>query len=536
MSADKSRASCEVHCVELVIHGPVALRAPDGADLTPKPQKARALLGLLATAPDMRRSRRWIEARLWSDRGAAQAAGSLRQALVDLRKALGPHAHVLISTRESVGLAAGAVRVLPPAGGTFLEDVTVRDPAFLRWLEAQRSRPDTPECASAPPAPQFSAAMPQEPVRIRIGTPGQTGTPSGIVAEILAARVATAIADRVTAGIVLRGDGPPPPGCDIDVTCTVIEQDGVCLALLKVIHVPSARVIHACDTRFTGTAASLAGSEELVRCAFAAAEATVLRVSAVLGVSRAAAAPGRLDLQRMFTRDEAALREADRLMERAWEADENPVHLAWRGLLQMLKGIEMPQSFRPELHALAQRLTALAMERDDGTATLEALVAQTRAMLFADAAAAGGAAVQAVRDDPRNPFALQALAVARMLAGDGEEAYRSSLLARSYAGRPALRHWWEAHHATICVATGRTAEAIRAAEAARFAAPLLRPAYRFLMALHAWRGEFDRAHAMRAELDRLEPGVTVDHMPHDPDYPVRPLRNSGLHGEVRKPL
>lgn len=528
--------------VELALYGPLVLRLPDGTDLTPKPQKVRALLAMLATAPGMRRSRRWLEERLWSDRAPQQAAGSLRQGLVDLRRALGSAGDILTATRDTVELRAGAVSLVPSAGGEFLEGLAVRDPGFLRWVEARRRQAETAAAARRDPvgaAPPDPAPGGERPVVIRVGTPGQSGNLSAIVAEIVAARIAAEISDHVTASTILRTDGPVPPGCDFDIICTVVEDNGICLAFLKVVHVPTARLVHARDFRFVGTASSLVGSEDIIRSAWEAAERTVAKVPHLLGITRSAtksAALGQLALHRMFTYDEAKLAEADRLMEQAWEVEENPVHLAWRGLLQMVTAIEMPQSMKPELHDLAQRLTAHAMERDEGNATVKALVAQTRAMLFGDATSAGLAAAQAVQENPRNPFALQAMAVARMLAGDGEEAYRLSLLGRSYAGRSAFRHWWDAHHATICIATGRTGEAIQAAEAARFAAPALRPAYRFLMSLYAQRGDLDRAGLIRDQLERLEPGFTLDRMLRDPDYPVRTLRATGLLREVRKLL
>lgn len=523
--------------VELVLHGPFALRGPDGQDLTPKPHKARALLALLATAPDRRRPRRWVEERLWSDRGPRQAAGSLRQALVDLRRALGTAGDVLVTDREWVALAPVGLTVTPPGGGEFLEGIAVRDPAFLRWLDGQRRR-DAPAVPAAHPADTAGPA-PQRPVTIRIGTPGQSGTVSGTVAEIVAARIAAEISDHVTAATITRLEGPSLPSADIDITCTVVEDNGICLAFIKIVHPPTARLIFAKDCRFIGTATSLVGSDDLIRAAFEAAEKSVARIPHILGLGRAAtksAALGQLALHRMFSFDEVQLGQADRLMEQAWEVDENPVHLAWRGLLQMVKAIEMPQVLRPELHDLALELTAHAMERDDGNATVKALVAQTRAMLFGDATSAGLAAAQAVQENPRNPFALQAMAVARMLAGQGEDAYRMSLLGRSYAGRSAFRHWWDAHHATICVATGRANEAIQAAEAAAFGAPSLRPAYRYLMSLYAQRGDMVKANAMKDALERLEPGFSVDRMLLDPDYPVRTLRKTGLLKEIRKLL
>jgi tetratricopeptide (TPR) repeat protein len=518
--------------VELRLHGSFAVTAPDGSDLTPKPHKARALLALVATSPDRRRSRRWIEERLWSDRGPQQAAGSLRQALVDLRKALGLHGEVLQSDREWIALDGEAVRLAPDEGREFLEGIAVRDPAFLRWVEGLRRR----SIAAAAPA---TAEVPSAaPIVIRIGTTNLPGTGSGTVAEIVSSRIAADIADHVTAEVVSSPRGSTLP-CDLDVTCNVVEDNGICLAFIKVVHQPSARVLFAKDCRFVGTAASLVGSEALISAAYEAAERAVARAPHMLGLARAAtksSALGQLALHRMFSFDQAQLAEADRLMEAAWEVEENPVHLAWRGLLQMVKAIEQPQALRPELHDLADKLTHYALERDDGNATVKALVAQTQAMLFGDARAAGQAASRALGENPRNPYALIAMAVAQTLAGEGEEAYRLSRLGRTYADRSAFRHWWDAHHATVCIATGRHDEAIAAAEATRFAAPSMRGPYRFLLALYSRRGDILRADEMKGKLEALEPGFTLDRMIEDPAYPVRTLRRAGLLKEVRKLL
>ena len=64
-----------------------------GVDRAPRGAKARAVLAMLVQVPEHRRSRRWLEARLWSDRGAEQASGSLRQVLVELRHAMGAESH-----------------------------------------------------------------------------------------------------------------------------------------------------------------------------------------------------------------------------------------------------------------------------------------------------------------------------------------------------------------------------------------------------------------------------------------------------------
>lgn len=543
------KMNIEAPSVAIALYGPFSVRAiQTGEDITPRPHKSRAVLAFLALAPDFRRSRRWIEERLWSDRGPQQAAGSLRQALVDLRKSLGAQGDVIEADREWIALKKSAIQIdaATEGQGEMLEGISIRDPAFQRWLESAR-RPQLapgllPAAHFAGLAHGFAPADPvAEHIVISCGTANLPGTSGGIVAEIIASRIGEEISDHVTACTVTPRPSVPAgqtgPVADLDVTCNVIEDNGICLAFIKVVHVASGRVLFAKDCRFVGTATSLVGSEALIRAAFEASEKTVAKVPHVLGLSRMAtksAALGQLALHKMFSFDEAQLSHADRLMEQAYEVEGNAVHLAWRGLLQMVKAIELSQAQRPELHDMAQSLTNYAMESRDGNSTVKALVSQTRAMLFGDAVAAGQAAAQALEANPRNPFALQAMAVAKMLAGDGEQAYQMSALGRSYASRSTFRHWWDAHHATVCVATGRVDEAIAAAEAAAFGAPSLRPAYRYLLSLYAHRGELDRAALIQTQLEKLEPGFTLDRMIADPDYPVRTLRNTGLLKALKK--
>jgi len=51
----------------LRLMGPFFLQSVAGEDITPNTQKWCALLAMLATAPNGRRSRKWLQDRLWSD-------------------------------------------------------------------------------------------------------------------------------------------------------------------------------------------------------------------------------------------------------------------------------------------------------------------------------------------------------------------------------------------------------------------------------------------------------------------------------------
>jgi hypothetical protein len=132
---------------DLVLHlvGPLRLLDRSGADLTPRARKAQGMLALLGTSPGLRRSRAWLQDKLWSDRGAEQGAGSLRQCLTDIRTALGPHVGCLRTEPGWVGLDPARVRVraeLTDAealeGVEFLEGLDIRDPEFEHWIRDQR--------------------------------------------------------------------------------------------------------------------------------------------------------------------------------------------------------------------------------------------------------------------------------------------------------------------------------------------------------------------------------------------------------------
>jgi hypothetical protein len=145
--------------------GVFEVRDDQGRDCTPRGAKARAILAMLCQTPDRRRARRWLESRLWSDRGAEQASGSLRQALMEIRKSLNGEADRLETDRDMVRLSGvvtdleqdrdAAIRALQ-SGREFLEGIDIIDHAFEDWLREERERVESslgirrPDQARAP--------------------------------------------------------------------------------------------------------------------------------------------------------------------------------------------------------------------------------------------------------------------------------------------------------------------------------------------------------------------------------------------------
>jgi DNA-binding SARP family transcriptional activator len=188
--------------------GVFEVRDEAGRDHTPRGAKARALLALLCRTLGHRRPRRWLETRLWSDRGQEQASGSLRQALTELRKALGPLAGHLSSDRDCVTLTdfatdlmqdpAAAHRALAE-GREFLEGIDVVDPAFNLWLAEERQRVAEQLANAAAPA-----VRPLAPFTLRL-----TDLPEGTEAAI--ARDLAAAVARLAAEYLL-GSSQQPKG------------------------------------------------------------------------------------------------------------------------------------------------------------------------------------------------------------------------------------------------------------------------------------------------------------------------------------
>jgi DNA-binding SARP family transcriptional activator len=59
----------------------------EGPAVMPCGRKSRAIIAILAAHPSERVSRQRLVDLLWSDRGEAQARGSLRQSLLEIRRA-----------------------------------------------------------------------------------------------------------------------------------------------------------------------------------------------------------------------------------------------------------------------------------------------------------------------------------------------------------------------------------------------------------------------------------------------------------------
>ncbi|MFT5508738.1 MAG: tetratricopeptide (TPR) repeat protein, partial [Hyphomicrobiaceae bacterium] len=100
---------------------------------------------MLALSPGNRRSRAWLQDKLWSDRGEQQGATSLRQSLSEIRRSLGSDKVCFRTDNQTVQLDPQAIVLSYDHGSNnaiddveLLEGLDVRDPEFEDWLREQR--------------------------------------------------------------------------------------------------------------------------------------------------------------------------------------------------------------------------------------------------------------------------------------------------------------------------------------------------------------------------------------------------------------
>lgn len=122
-----------------------------GDDVLPRGRKAHAILAYLAASGEPTVTRQRLTGLLWSRRWEEQARASLRQSLMELRRAIGSiDATLLRIEKDRVSLdhsrvwLDGLVSLFGSVPSTdpdrFLESLRGLDDAFDHWIDAERGR------------------------------------------------------------------------------------------------------------------------------------------------------------------------------------------------------------------------------------------------------------------------------------------------------------------------------------------------------------------------------------------------------------
>ncbi|MCB6177820.1 hypothetical protein LHP98_06705 [Rhodobacter sp. Har01] len=523
--------------------GAFEMRDDSGRDCTPRGAKTRALIAMLCQTPDRRRPRRWLEGKLWSDRGAEQASGSLRQSLMELRKSLGEASATLLTDRDSVQLAemstdldgdAAAAIAAMRLGREFLEGIDIVDPAFLDWLREERRRIAVALLPSGTAAPALAGtAADRPPFVVQYGAlPDGVGNFAARELALGIARLAAEFSHLDLYGV----DGTAVPA-QIPAGGLVLHLEGA--EIQGRVHMMASLV--ARSNRQTVWSQRLAVSEpdevalglgEVPPLVFQAAEATLLQMprlaeeplcTAALAVN-ARIARAMTDI---FSYDGARLRAADLLLAEAQEILPSARLCAWRSLVRQIMFVERTEDDPRRLQSEADAFARNALEHTAGNPLVLALVSHARVMVDENPEAGTVLARDAVRLSPFNAFGYWSEAAANIRHERLPEALASARRGAAIASRSSIGHWWEALSGLAALRGGLIAPAIAHYEAAHYRAPSFRAAMRHLAYLYLEAEAPAKARRVLTALVRAEPDFHPARLLTE-DYPATTLRRSGL--------
>lgn len=524
--------------MRLQLIGTFRLLDTEGVDRTPRGAKARALMALICTTPDHRRTRRWLEARLWSDRGPDQASGSLRQTLYELRQALGPHAGLLQADRDMVWLTgittdieaepAVVARALA-AGREFLEGLDIRDEAFEDWLTAERARFAPPD--RVPPRAGPVVAARRVPLLVQVNSMGEG--PAAFLPVALSSEIARLIGDLAEVEIYHVAPGKSALVAPVQGLRLTIESalfDNALHLVATIANIAQRRVAWTRRARFARDPTAAIESGDFARLAFEAAEAAHAALALAVEPDSETWAQGRQAqaVRAIFTFEREQMLRADRLLRESIDVMPSAQAWAWRAFLCQTMTIERVTTDFAAARQEAEEFAIRALSFPGRNSTVLALVSQISAMLAMDAAAALATAQEAVAINPMNPYAQYALATAHLRGADLHAAARHGKIAADIAANAHNAFFFQGISALIALAAGDLDGCMRAYEAIAFRAPLFRPPLRGLTVLSLVKGDHVRANRYVKMLERAEPGFTLDRLLHDEGYPGVTMRTMGL--------
>ena len=518
------------------LNGPFRVCDDQGRDITPKGLKERGLLALLLLSPGQRRTRAWIQDKLWSDRDTAQASGSLRQALTNVRKALGPCRDGLHSDRSAIWInpPIPLAQMLDPAFGELLEDIDITDPEFVDWLRLLRmqedDRPAAPLAFAAPPA-----LPPDRPTALICSADLSETSRGRFILRALSQQIASGLAQRLRVEVIETGyrDAAVPggdPAIRIELEC--LDEAEMLFVLLRVLGQPNRRVVWSGRLCVPDRLSVIWESPEVVRAVNRTIQAVSDSLVNAAALTPAAAIQKAIRRQQELTR--TSLDKADALLRQAMDSELRGLALAMRGLLRVDEVIEFKQHDPDRLAEALDFVEQAAQLAPDDSVVL-AKVSEVTSFLGDDADKAAFLARRAVALDDREPDALAALGRTLSQQGRYVEAHTTALAARHHAQGAHNSHDWDLMAGVAKIGIGDLAGAAEMMLACHRKMPFGRHALRYLTVLAVLADRHEDATRYAERLRRLEPDFSIGLL-RGPYMPLSQPRHEDMMDRLRAKL
>ena len=522
---------------------------PSGEDCTPRGRKACAILAMLALSPENKRSRVWLQDRLWGSRGAEQGAASLRQSLSEIRRALGAEQGVLITDRYVLALDQSRFeleldRHAPgeTSGSELLEGLDIGEEGFEDWLRGQRQKAGEPSTAateerrvvgSAPRAGYERPVTFQNRVVLVRGS--QTGTQdTSLIADSLLDSVAKTITELGAAKVLDRrveashvdADDPSQSQKTLSLRSDVFGSDTRQIVRLALMQFPTNTLAWSSTLQLSGTDPLDLNDPIVMRCVNLVVNVAIDHfIKMRLGVSErtAASALCHSGILHLFQLGKINFETADKLFASAFEIEPRGIYLAWRAYLRTFLLAERQYTCRQTIEAEALDFVHRALEMEPYNSYVAGLSAHVQTMMRRSYVAAYELAERSIQLNHANPIGWACLGIAKSYLGKSEEGFQHTLLARAIAGSAPFRYQIDALSCIAGTIAGDLGKAIHLAEASHALAPAFAPPLRYLSALYAHEGRHDLSAEMVRKLQTSEPDFCYEKL-RDKAYPA-----AGLH-------
>lgn len=562
----------------IFLFGPLTIIDCAGNNRTPKGQKVQALVAMLALAPRGARSRVWLRDKLWSGREDEQACASLRQALTELRKALGPVAReVLNADKNTVSFDLNRIWIdiraverneaddidLTSVGPNreLLEGIDVGDPEFEEWLSLERqfwaNRMETVEAGAREKRsrqPNHTFLNSKNSAVQRAGKSASQAEPNiyvGILPAIAIGGVQASLGDRinelVSKGLIETGEigvtdlwSSVTAGGDASQSahdllqtrfvfqCRMSGSNDAALVTLCIqrasdhtlVWVDSERIsVHSLEAN------DLSLITPIIRRAIDGLLQVIIQSAhndMDKGLSDSALVLSAID--RIFRLSKEDLNQAEKTLRAGIGLAPSSQAYAWLAFLLTFRvGQRFSHDIRPLLEE-AQFLSHRALALDAQNALTLALVGHVHSYLFGEYDIAADLFERAIKINPAQPLSWDLYSMLHAYIGRSETGLRCARWARELGAGSPYRFYFDTSCCITASLSGRHQDAVRIGQMVLQDRPQFNSILRYLVSSYAHLGDKAASHAFLAQLKAVEPDFSIEAL-REAQYPL--VRSEG---------
>ncbi len=509
------------------VSGPFDVLTESISSNRPKGRKECALLAILALTEGHRQSRKWLQGKLWSDRGDQQAAGSLRHALSNLRKLFADTPEAIQANRLDIWLNESHFELDDIAkaklrlGEDLLQGIDIQDPAFRYWLRRKRLEFQAPTVSQS-----IAQTATHAPVSRQMFFDADHSCNNEGRRDEFAYRLLDALIDRTRnlsssslydcreTGVTKNATGPH----DLKIVVRVIgsQNNGVATASVsnsfgkilwqcrRELRLLNARSTKNREHEFVQLFQDfLLSNEETLR--YSAPEQLLADVNAFKAF-RGIVCPGSV-----------AIREMEQCARFAAEAMPTGFNLALTGMGQLFLLGERISPIVSVCEVVEKFQQAL--RKDPSNPLVRSFAGHASSYLLRDINRGLALTSDAVEISPGNAICWGYYGLSCAYAGKYQTAKKAASNFRRLAKYSLVQPVSESYSCFINLLAGELPDAVNFGESAIVGIPNFRPATMDLAAAYAHLGQLDKGRKLLHRLKDREPDLSID-MFRCPDYPI----------------